>query len=76
MIKRMILVLTVAVMMLTVAMPAMAQDDPEAPSCDWYRDNYVYRNFGVELWGYWCDWPDYGWYLHALWQDGEYIYWA
>ena len=75
MIKRMILVLTVVVMMLTVAMPAMANHSPSAPDCDWYRDNYVYRTFGVDMWGYWCDWPGYGWYLHALWADGEYL-WA
>jgi hypothetical protein len=41
---------------------------PSEPWCDWYEAGFD-RNFGVEWWGYWCNWPGYGWYLSAWWSD-------
>lgn len=73
--KRKILVLAVTAMMLAMmvagsALPALAQRvAPEEPECAWYFDRYTWRVFGQEWWGYWCDWPDYGWYLHAWWHE-------
>jgi hypothetical protein len=73
-VKRIILLLTVTAMLLAAlvassALPALAQDSPPQPSCDWYLDNYLKRNFDVDWWGYWCDWgqDNGGWVLYGWW---------
>jgi hypothetical protein len=81
--KRVLLVLTVtamvlAVMLSSLALPALAQDDrpPADPDCDWYGP------FSVEVWEqvpwleeeawweYWCYWPHWGWeFVFWVWAD-------
>ena len=72
--KRKILVLTAAALMLAMtlisALPALAA--PADPSCDWYLDHYFYRLTGQEWYGYWCDWGDNGgWQLYEWWYNDE-----
>ena len=73
--KRKILVLTatammLAMMMLGSALPALAQQYP-TPQCDWYLDYYYAQTFQQNWYGYWCYWPDYGWYLYGWWNDAR-----
>ena len=77
--KRKILVLTIAVMMLVVtvfgALPALAQ--PADPDCGWYFDRSWYRLTKESWYGYWCNWgEDQGWQLYAWYNDddGNYYY--
>ncbi len=69
--KRKIMVLTVAALMLAMtlvsALPALAQ--PVDPDCGWYLDKYFYRLTGDEWYGYWCDWGEDngGWELYSWW---------
>ena len=69
--KRVILVLTVAALMLamtvTSALPALGQ--PREPSCDWYEAGFDVGRHAPEWWGYWCNYPGYGWYLMGWWSD-------
>lgn len=72
--KRMILVLTVAALMLamtlTSALPALANHTgPSEPDCDWYRMSN--EEVDADVWGYWCYWEDDGWYLNYLWTEEE-----
>ena len=79
--KRRILVLTLAAMLLvttlatTIASPALAQ--PRGPWCDWYSAGFELGSRGnnyQEVWGYWCyygrDYGDsQGWWLIGLWYE-------
>ena len=75
--KRMILVLTVAALMLamtvTSALPALANHNgpSRAPSCDWYEAGFDVGRNAPEWWGYWCHYPGYGWYLIGWWSDAS-----
>ncbi len=70
--KRMILVLTVAALMLamivTSALPALAQ--PSA-SCGWYEAGFDVSRNAPEWWGYWCHYRGYGWYLIGWWSKAS-----
>jgi hypothetical protein len=70
-VKRIILVLTVALLMLTMtvttALPALGQ--PSQPYCDWYEAGFDVGRNAPEWWGYWCHYQGYGWYLIGWWSD-------
>jgi RES domain-containing protein len=78
--KRRILVLMLAAMMLvmalatTSAVPALGQE-PATPRCDWYEAGFD-RSFNTDWWAYWCRYPGYGWYLIAWWSDPTGIIWV
>ena len=69
--KRIILVLTVALLMLTMtvttALPALGQ--PREPYCDWYEAGFDVGRNAPEWWGYWCHYQGYGWYLIGWWSE-------
>ena len=71
--KRKILVLTAAALMLAMtlisALPAVAA--PTDPDCGWWRDRTYSNLTGMEWYGYWCDWGEDngGWTLYSLWND-------
>ncbi len=68
--KRKILVLVVAMMMLIgSALPALAQ--PADPTCDWDWDRYLWNQYEYELWYYGCDFGDDGWYIYAFWTPDD-----
>lgn len=68
--RRMVLVLTVAAMMLATLVvgagsPAFAQDEaPGSPQCGWYYNTAASYE---PWWEYWCWWPGWGW---------EYVFWT
>ena len=71
--KRMILVLTLAAMMLAAMVvgaglpAALAQEAPDAPQCGWY---YSTDPDYEPWWEYWCWWPGWGWeYVFWVWDD-------
>lgn len=69
--KRIVVILTLTVMIvLGSALPALAQNSsPPQPDCGWYLDRYIQRTFGVDWYGYWCDWgqDNGGWVLYGWW---------
>jgi hypothetical protein len=69
--KRMILVLMIiallSVMLLASSgLPALAQEAPGAPQCDWYK-NWLTADPDTVWWEYWCWWPGWGW---------EFVFWV
>jgi hypothetical protein len=57
--------LLVATLLAVSALPALGQ--PREPSCDWYEAGFDVGRNAPEWWGYWCNYPGYGWYLIGWW---------
>ena len=49
----------------SLALPAIAQDEPREPRCGWYGP-YEDRHWDP-WWEYWCRWPGWGW---------EFVFWV
>ena len=59
--------LLVVTLLAVSALPALGQ--PSQPYCDWYEAGFDVGRNAPEWWGYWCHYPDYGWYLIGWWSD-------
>jgi hypothetical protein len=57
----------IVAMLAVSALPALAQ--PREPSCDWYEAGFNVSRNATEWWGYWCNYPGYGWYLMGWWSE-------
>ena len=76
--RRILLLTTTAVLVLTMvatsALPALGQ--PRTPRCDWYPVSFERRALDSQWYAYWCNWPGYGWYLHAWWSKHTGAIWV
>ena len=78
--KRLVLALTamlLVIMLAGSALPALAarpSDAPDAPTCQWDWDRYLWNNYGYELWFYGCDYGDGNWTIDSLWSPDHGYY--